>query len=318
MSRWLCVLVLFSFALSAQTPSAKRRVAVFDFENAAVRSGPVIPFVQTTTPNLGQAVSERLINHLVNDGVYSVIERTAMDKVLGEQNLSNSDRTDPVTAARIGRVLGVDCIVLGSITQYDYSDRVTGGPHYNPLGNFAGASTTMKHDIAAKVQVNARIVSTDTAQILAVSQGEGQVIQKHVKVDIRDSGRVTQAMNGTPGGTIMSDAIDKAVVQLAAQLNQNINKVPARSGSIEGKVADVNGERLILNVGSRAGMKSGDRLEVWRPGKPVRDPDTGKILRYDDQLVGSAIVSSVDEVSAVAAYTGKEPAAVGDRVKTPK
>ena len=88
---------------------------------------------------------------------------------------------------------------------------------------------------------------------------------------------------------------------------------------MEGRVADANESgRLILNVGSRAGVKPGDRMEVWRPGKPIRDPDTGKVLRYDDLPLGEAEVSSVDEVSAVAMYKGTTPVAVGDRVKSKK
>jgi len=68
-------------------------------------------------------------------------------------------------------------------------------------------------------------------------------------------------------------------------------------------------------VGGRLGVKIGDRLQVWRPGKPVRDPATGKVLRFDDSLIGEAVVTSVDDVSAEAAYTGTEPAKSGDRVK---
>jgi curli biogenesis system outer membrane secretion channel CsgG len=307
--------LLFSAALSGQPATAKRRIAVFDFDNAAVRSAPAIPLFQTSTPNLGRAISELLINKLVNDGSYNVIERSAIDKVLSEQNFSNSDRTDPVTAARIGRVLGVDCIVLGSITEYTYDDKVTGSGRRSPLGNFGGSGLTLKHDISGRVQISARVVSTDTAEILAVSQGEGQVVGKGVKVDMRDNGRMVQAMTGTPGGTVMSGATEKAIEQLAIGLTQNIAKVPVARRTIDGKVADVSGERLILNIGSHLGVTPGDRVEVWRAGKPVRDPDTGKILRYDDHLIGTAVISSVDEVSAVAVYTGADPATVGDRVK---
>ena len=60
-----------------------------------------------------------------SDGVASL--RAAIDKLIAEQNFSNSDRADPVTAAKIGRILGVDAIILGTITHYDYEDKVTGG-----------------------------------------------------------------------------------------------------------------------------------------------------------------------------------------------
>src|ERR1700745_3438111 len=89
----------------------KKRVAVFDFDNAAVQDGMKLPFVEMNPPNLGKAAADLLITKLVQDGNVSVIERNAIDKLLAEQNLTNSDRTDPVTAAKLGKVLGVEAII---------------------------------------------------------------------------------------------------------------------------------------------------------------------------------------------------------------
>jgi len=41
--------------------------------------------------------------------VYSVIERKALDKIIAEQNFSDSDRANPDTAAKIGQLLVSDC-----------------------------------------------------------------------------------------------------------------------------------------------------------------------------------------------------------------
>ena len=41
-----------------------------------------------------------------------------MDKIMTEQNFSNSNRADPTSAAKIGKLLGVDAIVVGSITEF--------------------------------------------------------------------------------------------------------------------------------------------------------------------------------------------------------
>jgi len=105
-------------ALFGQTPPAKR-VAIFDFENTGSQ-GVTSPFFQTAAPNFGKAVADLLVNRLVKNASVVVIERSALDKVLGEQNLSNSDRTNAATAAKIGRILGVDAIILGSITKNDF------------------------------------------------------------------------------------------------------------------------------------------------------------------------------------------------------
>ena len=315
--RFVWVGVLASL-LAGQSPP-KRRVAVFDFDNAAATGGMVSPFFTMTGPNVGKTVAELMVNRLVQGGTYSVIERAALDKLLQEQNLSNTDRFDPATAARIGRILGVDAIIIGSITEYTNDDKVTGGGS-NRFGGMVGhGSMTTKHDIRARVQISARIVSPDTAEVVAVSQGQGEVFKKGVKVDVRDTSHTMNAMTGNTNNPVMTEALNQAVTQLATAVEQNAPRIPPRANKVEGRVADANESgRLILNVGSRAGVKPGDRVEVWRPGKPIRDPDTGKILRYDDMPLGEAEVSSVDEVSAVAMYKGTTPVAVGDRVTSRK
>ena len=101
----------------------KKRVAIFDFDYATVQSASAAAF--GTNVDVGKGISDLLVRHLVQDGTYSVIERKAMDKILGEQNFSNSDRADANSAAKIGRILGVDAIIVGSITQFGYDNKHT-------------------------------------------------------------------------------------------------------------------------------------------------------------------------------------------------
>jgi len=290
----------------------KKRVAVFDFDNAAVQGGIKSPFFQTETPNIGKAAADLLITKLVQDATVSVIERNAIDKLLAEQNLTNSDRTDPTTAAKLGRILGVDAIIMGTITHYDYVDKTTGGGSH-----FFGGSTKMKHDIKAKVLISARLVSPDTAEVLAALQGLGEVDRKGVKVDIRDSASMNTIMAGHTNNPIMNECMDKAVAQLAMQLQQQLPGLPPRAPVIDGLVADASESgRLVLNVGAQHGVKVGDHLQVWRAGKEIKDPDTGKVLLHEDTLLGEAIVTTVNEISSVAQYNGKEPVKVRDLVKS--
>ncbi len=84
---------------------------------------------------------------------------------------------------------------------------------------------------------------------------------------------------------------------------------------INGLVADATGGVLILNIGSRAGLKVGDRLQVRRKIREVRDPGTGKVLRSIEDKVGEVEITEVDEGSAVGKFMGSGTAKVGDVVK---
>ncbi|MGA9800492.1 MAG: CsgG/HfaB family protein [Terriglobales bacterium] len=313
---WLMILALATASAWGQAPP-KKRVAIFDFDNAAVQGGIKLPYAETNTPNLGKAAADLLITKLVQDGGVSVIERSAIDKLLAEQNFSNSDRTDPITAAKLGRVLGVDAIILGTITRYDYADKTTGGGGGVRFGGFGGNPMKTKHDINAKVQISTRLVSPDTAEVLAVSQGTGEVNRKGVKVDLRDTSSQVSMMGGNTNNPLMNECMDSAITQLTAQLKEAFPKLPPRMPVIDGLVADASATgQLVLNVGAHDGVKLGDHLQVWRAGREIRDPVTDKVLMRDDTLLGEAVVITVTDISSIAQYKGTEPVKVRDLVKS--
>jgi len=308
----VCVLTLALFACAGWSQvSPKKRVVVFDFDNAAIQSAIASRDFLTTPPDVGKSVSELLITKLVKDGKVSVVERSAIDKVLAEQNFSNSDRADPVTAAKLGRILGADAIILGAITHYEYGEKLKKGHSIFSVS----ASPKAKYDISAKIQISTRLVSPNTSEVLAVSQGVGETVRKGVKVDLRDQGGRLLMASGV-NSSVMNESLDKAIAQLTTQLEPELAKLPPRVPVIDGLVADANESgRLVLNVGARDGVKVGDRLQILRLGKEVRDPVTGKLLLRDDTLLGEAVVTRVNDNSSIAQYQGSAPAKVSDLVK---
>ena len=103
----LAVLLAFAAALAvspagAQTAATRKpRVAVMDFDYATVQTASAAMF--GTNVDVGKGITDLLITDLVKDGTYSVIERQALDKLMAEQNFSNSNRADPTTAAQPGQ-----------------------------------------------------------------------------------------------------------------------------------------------------------------------------------------------------------------------
>ncbi len=60
---------------------------------------------------------DKLITGFVNSKRFKVIERAQLEKILEEQKLGLSGIVDPTTAAEIGKGIGVDAVVLGSVTR---------------------------------------------------------------------------------------------------------------------------------------------------------------------------------------------------------
>jgi curli biogenesis system outer membrane secretion channel CsgG len=277
-------LVLIAVMVAPASAQQKRRVAVLDFDCSTVESG--VKSIYGADRDIGKGIADLIVEKLVASGEYSVIERKALDKVLTEQNFSNSDRVDPNSAAKIGRVLGVDAIVIGSVTL---------------LG---------RDDTRVVVGISARMVSTDTAEILAAAKGQSTSSLSKDK-PIGSGGM----KNPSVAAAILGEASNLAVAQLCLQLDSIRRTMPEKVVAIDGVVADVEGGVVVLNVGRLAGVRVGDRLTALRKIREVRDPTNGSLIRSIDNRVGDVIVTEVDERSATGQFRGNRPAQAGDAVR---
>jgi curli biogenesis system outer membrane secretion channel CsgG len=302
-------------------PARKKRIAVFDFDYATVRSGVAGIFGQDI--DIGKGISDLLVTDLVKDGTYSIIERKALDKIMAEQNFSNSDRANPTSAAKLGKLLGVDAILVGSITEFGNETKNTGvggsggNWHGFGLGGF-------KHkDSKANVALTARLVDVDTGEILAVAEGKGQSARSSTSM-LGGGGN----WSGFGGGnvdfgssdfqnTIIGEAVKAATDQLSTEVVADNTKLVARTIVVEGLVAAVDSGQVILDVGSKAGVKVGDQLNVERVTREIRDPrDKTKVLRRMTSAIGVVKVTDVDDVSSVCSVVSGSGFKVGDMVKT--
>jgi len=325
---------VLSLALSLTTAftclgqQQKHRVAVLDFGYGTVLTS--VEAIFGSNQDVGKGIVDLLINQLVNDGQYRVIERNALDKILKEQNFSNSDRANTATASKIGQLLGADLIIVGDVTQFGRDDKNYGaggaGGHWGTygLGNLG------LHKAKAVVEVTARIVDVNTGEILASATGHGQ--SQRSGTNMLGGG----ASGWTGGGghldmgssnfsqSILGEAVKQSVTQLASNLDAKSTTLPAPEAPkvaaappLDGLVADATNGDIIVNVGSGVGVKVGDKLAITRVGRTIKDPATGKVLRTIESPVGIVTVTSVDANSASGKFTGSGEAKVGDKVKRP-
>ncbi|MGA3265136.1 MAG: CsgG/HfaB family protein [Terracidiphilus sp.] len=306
----------------AQGASTGRRprIAVLDFDYATVMSNSAAIFGSDV--DIGKGVTDLLVTGLVKDGTFSIIERKALDKIMAEQNFSNSQRADPTSAAKLGKLLGVDAIIVGSITEFGNETKKQniggGGGNWGGfgVGGFGHSNTK------ANVGLTARIVNVDTGEILGVAEGAGQ------------SSRSSTSMLGGGGGwhgwgggnvdfgssnfqnTIIGEAVKIAVDKLTADVVSNAPNVSVRTITIDGLVAAVDGGQIVLNVGARAGVKVGDQLEVVRVTKEIKDPATGNVIRRLTSSIGIIKATDVDDGSAVCVPVSGSDFQTGDRVKS--
>src|SRR2546422_3644728 len=149
----------------AQDKSKRPTVAIMDFDYGTVG------YHWWGDYNIGKGMADQVVDALLEEGSFRVIERKKLDTVLAEQDFSNSDRADPSAAklAKLGKVLGVRYIIAGSITKFGGEEKNYGGGGLIK-GKLGGLGLKK-----AKTEVNlsARLIDTSTGDVVVSATGEG-------------------------------------------------------------------------------------------------------------------------------------------------
>jgi curli biogenesis system outer membrane secretion channel CsgG len=158
----VAVLALCLASGGAAAQGAKRiSVAVMDFDYGTIDNW-------WGQYDIGKGMADQVVDALVNDGSFRVIERKKLDTVLAEQDFSRSDRADPSAAklSKVGKVLGVKFIITGSITKFATESR-GGGVRVKGIG-LGGKKAK------SEVNLTARLVDTTSGEILISAKGHGE------------------------------------------------------------------------------------------------------------------------------------------------
>lgn len=101
----LIAIMIIAFAVTGFAADKKSSVAVLDFESMG------------TEDYLGKAVSEIMRTALVSNPNYRIVERAQINKAIAEQKFQKSGLIDDKSAVEIGKVLGADLIIVGSVVK---------------------------------------------------------------------------------------------------------------------------------------------------------------------------------------------------------
>lgn len=279
------VLLLIAWAFvptgESYAAQAKIRVAVMDFENNA--TGCV--WWWCDWQHLGRAAGDELVTQLVRTGKFSVVERDKLDLVLKEQSLGASGAISPNTAVQLGRLLGVQLILTGSITKFSIKKH---SARIGPLG--VGGSLGQ-----AQSALDVRLINTTTGEIVLVASGQGE--KKFGGASIKgidfekdfDVGIISEALR---------PAVEKTVSEIVDQYS-SLSELQAAAGPSLGKILSVDSPTMvIIDMGENSGVKTGDRFKVERVIKEIRD-DQGELLDAIKDQTGTLEVTRVLSKSSI-------------------
>lgn len=126
------------------------------FETKPVWRTAVLP-PTASTPSLcqGQGIYDYAGMALLRTGRFTVVDRSAVDQILDEQEFSYSGVVDQSTAVQLGRLLGAEAVMMVSIASVSHDEFWSDTPEQRDA------------------ELYVKIISVETSEILYTAVGQG-------------------------------------------------------------------------------------------------------------------------------------------------
>jgi curli biogenesis system outer membrane secretion channel CsgG len=287
----------------------KKRVIVDEFDYSTVKTA--VQSVFNTQQDIGKGIRAMLVTRLAQANKVVVVERAKIANITKEQDFNASNRVKQGTGARIGQISGADAMLSGDIVVFGRDDKKRSVKGGGLIGGVIGGIAASKNEDKAVVVIDYRLIDAETSEIIATGEARGESSRK---------GNALGAIGGAIGKgvagvqvdmtssnfaqTIIGEATQDCVNKLAEILLEQTSNMKKSVRPVEGRVADVSGKALTLNVGSNDGVNVGDVFEVLNIVREVKDPVTKEVLDVVPEKTGEMTITSVREKIATGNYSG--------------
>lgn len=310
---FLGLLVLLTFILVSAFPTlgAEKlyKIAVLPFDDGSIQDR----WWDEGHWDVGKGIADEFVTEFLNTKKFRLIEREQIDKVIQEQDFGQSGRVDTKTAAKIGKILGVDFLVMGRVTEFSLkSTGVSGISLKKGIG--LGVKSTN-----AIVAIDARLVNATTAEIIASATGRGDKRSTNLAVAVEWSAIAfgSDEFRKTNLGMATREAVASAAQQLAEKAYEGGG--PSQPAKLSGVVAYASGNRVIINIGTSSGVTQDMVFVVSKVLEVVKDPTTGEVIDEVTEALAEIKVTEVKDKSATCTVlkklSGNYAMAVGDKVE---
>lgn len=260
MFRKFAVFVGFVFLLIITPADAKMRLAVLEFQNNGNEGS-------LATDAVCRGITDMLTTELFKTGAFEVYERSRMEGIAKEQRMSATGVLDPNTAVSLGRIAGVETVVIGAITEFSFNQ--SGGVIPLPIGGWGGVAVGNQK---ATVALDLRVIDVETGKVRMVAREKGTA-DKSIGGIATQYGGYFESENGGILAAAAYDCVVKVARKMQAMVPGSAHKVLSASGS-----------SVTINVGSNDGVQPGQLMAVFFETNPIVDLD-GSILGVEREYL---------------------------------
>lgn len=293
----------------AISQAEKKRVIVDEFDYSTVKTA--VQSVFNTQQDIGKGIRAMLVTRLAQANKVVVVERAKIATLTKEQDFNASNRVKQGSGARVGQISGADAILSGDIVVFGRDDKKRSVKGGGLIGGVLGGIAASKNEDKAVVTIDYRLIDAETSEIIATGEAKGESVRK---------GNALGAIGGALGKgvagvqvdmtssnfaqTIIGEATQDCVNKLADILLDQTANMKKSVRPVEGRVADVSGRTLTLNVGGNDGVNVGETFEILRIVREVKDPVTKETLDVVTEKTGEMTITNVRDKIATGSYTG--------------
>lgn len=209
------LLLVFSIACCAQAADEKIRVGVLGFESKA----------DGVSQTQADIITDLFTQELAQSKTIAVYEREQLEQIGKEQKLGMSGLLDASTAVEIGKIAGLQYIILGSVTEL--SQKASGGG--------VAIFVDIKHQ--AQATVNIRVIEVATSQVKLALSETGTSTNSSTALVLGKNAAFVEGEFGGLEARAIGDAITKLGHALRAATTGESSHVIALTG--DGYVIDV-------------------------------------------------------------------------------
>ena len=231
----------------------KRKVAIGRFSNETQYAKGLF-YDKENDPMRKQAL-DILSSKLAASGKFILLEREDLDILVSE-------------AGEGMNKIGADYIILGSITEFGRKTE----------GEQRVFSSTKTQTVEAAVSI--RLVEASTGLIIYSDEAKGYA---------ETSSKQTMGIGGTAGydATLSDKAISAALSQLVENIINKCMDKPWKS-----YILSVEDGTYIISGGASQGLVAGDKFNVYKKGKVVKNPQTGMDVELPGTKIGEITILS--------------------------
>lgn len=295
----LLVALLLSGAVVVAAPTSLQ-VADQQVRIAVMGQGDFHPdrTVPGNVRSLPDDLAARIIEHLGAMRRFSVVERTALRRVVREQQFGKER-----TATDLDRVIEKTVENLPAVSGWTVAAASTAANYNDALKEFQDLGTTVGADYIIYAVLEQHRGSSQTTGVPFSDRGRTQTRNQ---VDARLRLRVIESQHGRVVG---ADSIRTQISEVVFEGREARNDEYAMFDHLGREAAQrildiifparlVDSDPWVVNRGSDQGVSVGDRYEIVREGKAIKD-DAGIVIGTLNDKVGSARVAQVQATLAV-------------------